>query len=220
MGGIWKPGDDENKLCKIEQPQVASHGVFELVSHPAIGALAAAATGASMVQVWWVQLLHKPSVVNASTGEAGVGPAIGWHQDRSYWEAWELGSELFTAWVALTDVEEDCGPMKFLRGSNHWGWRQEGHFYDEDLEKQKAEMTVPEGERWEEVNALMPAGGLSLHHNLTFHGSLPNRSGRPRRSFALHCRTENSRPVGGKREGLAKFINDISVCPVIHGSLP
>jgi ectoine hydroxylase-related dioxygenase (phytanoyl-CoA dioxygenase family) len=214
-GGTWKPGDDEAKLCKIEQPQMASRAVFDLVSHPAIGEIAAAITGASMVQVWWVQLLHKPSIGI----EAGAAPVIGWHQDRSYWGNWEEGSELFTAWVALTDVEADCGPMQFLRGSHRWGLDSAGDFYAADLEKQKEAIRVPEGERWDEVSALMAAGGMSFHHHLTFHGSGPNLSGRPRRSFAVHLRTQNSRPVGDKRQALTAYIDDPQVCPVIYGRL-
>src|SRR5947199_8933357 len=57
---FWNPGDDPNKLCKIEMPQVASRAIMELVSYPALGALAAEVTGARWVQVWWVQLLLKP----------------------------------------------------------------------------------------------------------------------------------------------------------------
>ena len=30
------------------------------------------------------------------------------------------GSELLTAWVALSDVAADGGPMTFIRGSNKW----------------------------------------------------------------------------------------------------
>ncbi|MYH60239.1 MAG: hypothetical protein F4148_00190, partial [Caldilineaceae bacterium SB0675_bin_29] len=56
----WSPGDDPDALCKIEMPQIASHSIMELVSHPALGAKAAEITGAEALQVWWVQLLYKP----------------------------------------------------------------------------------------------------------------------------------------------------------------
>ena len=63
------------------------------MSHPDLGRWAARVTGASMVQVWWTQLLYKPP--QPAEGEAELN--IGWHQDRHYWRAWEEGSELFTA---------------------------------------------------------------------------------------------------------------------------
>src|SRR5690242_5831505 len=50
----WNPGDDPGKLCKIEMPQVANRAIMELIRYPALGALAAAVTGARWVQVWWV----------------------------------------------------------------------------------------------------------------------------------------------------------------------
>lgn len=208
----WNPGDDPNKLCKIEQPQFASQAIYDLVSHPALGELAAAVTGAKRVQAWWVQLLVKPPSVEGTPS----GTNIGWHQDRYYWRIWEEGSELFTAWVALTDVREDCGPMLFLRGSHRWGFRNEGDFFTQDIEAQKQDIHLPEGAQWAEVPAVLPPGGVSFHHNLTFHGSGPNRSGRLRCSFAIHLRTENSRPVDDRREGLSQYIDDLTLCPVLY----
>jgi hypothetical protein len=207
----WNPGDDPNQLCKIEQPQFASRAVMELFCHPALGELAARITGASMVQAWWVQLLVKPP----SQGHESK-THVGWHQDRHYWGSWEDGSELFTAWIALSDVTEDSGPMRFIRGSHRWGYRRQGDFFEQDIEGQREALEVPEGERWEEVSAILPPGGVSFHHCLTFHGSGPNHSNGLRRSFAVHLRTQNSRPVEGKREGLTRFIDDPSLCPILY----
>ena len=64
--------------------------------------------------------------------------------------------------------------------------------------------------------ALLRPGGVSFHHCLTYHGSGPNLSGRPRRSFALHMRTQHSAPVDGVRKGLAQFIDDPAYCPTIY----
>ena len=209
----WNPGDDRNILCKIEQPQKASQGVFDLISRPEIGRLAAEATDASWVQVWWVQLLDKPSVAASDSSQVNIG----WHQDRQYWQIWEEGSELLTAWVAVSDVEYDCGPMRFVVGSHRWGHlRDSSDFHGQDIEAIKHGIEVPDGESWTEIPALMKAGGLSLHHCLTFHGSTANSSGRPRRSLAIHLRTQNSRPVNNERKGLARFIDDETICPVIY----
>jgi ectoine hydroxylase-related dioxygenase (phytanoyl-CoA dioxygenase family) len=190
-------------------PQVANRAIMEVVSHAALGALAAELTGAEWVQVWWVQLLYKPP-----TRPGGGSANVGWHQDRHYWQIWEDGSELFTAWMALSDVTVESGPMRFVRGSHRWGL-QGSDFYGQDHEAQQREIRVPEGEHWEEVPALLPPGGVSFHHNLTYHGSGPNRTAEPRRSFAIHLRTERSAPVGGTRKGLTQFIDDPSYCPVI-----
>jgi hypothetical protein len=211
---FWKPGDDPRKLGKIEMPQIANRSIMELVSHPALGEIAAEITGAKMVQVWWVQLLYKPPADPEGVGKTNVG----WHQDRQYWQIWEEGSQLFTAWVALSDVTEDSGPMRFIRRSHRWGFLGKGDFYGQDHEAQRKDIKVPSGEAWEEVAAILPPGGGSFHHNLTYHGSGPNLSKAPRRSFAIHMRTEKSRPVGDARKGLTEFIDDPSYCPVIYRS--
>lgn len=209
---FWNPGDDANKLCKIEMPQVANRSIMELIGHPALGKLAAETTGARMVQAWWVQLLIKPPAANVSAR----GTNVGWHQDRQYWDAWTPDSELFTAWVALSDVTADAGAMVFVPGSHRWGYLGEGDFYGQDHQAQRQGIAVPAGEKWEEALAILPPGGASFHHHLTFHASGPNLSGGPRRSFAVHLRTEKSEPVNGERKGLAKYIDDPSRCPILY----
>lgn len=198
-------------LVKMEQPQFASQAIRDVVSHPELGRWALEVTGAEWVQAWWVQLLVKPS-------GAALKANVGWHQDRYYWNAWDEGSELFTAWVALTDVDEDCGPMVFLRGSHRWGFLNQGDFFGQDLDALRTRIALPDGAVWDEVKATLPAGGVSFHDRLTFHGSGANTSGRPRRSFAVHMRTQNSRPVGDRREGLAAYIDDHTLCPVFRRS--
>ena len=48
----WQPGDDPQRLCKIEKPQIANRAIMDLIKHPALGALAAEVCGAEWVQVW------------------------------------------------------------------------------------------------------------------------------------------------------------------------
>jgi len=214
----WNPGDSPQKFCKIEMPQITNRAIMELVSHPAIGKVAHEITGARMVQIWWVQLLGKPPTPPNEVIQTNVG----WHQDRQYWKIWEEGSELFTAWVALTDVTAKSGAMRFVRGSHKWGLLDKGDFYGQDHEAQRVgitEATANGGETWQEVDAILAPGSVSFHHNLTFHASGPNLSSEMRRSFAIHMRTEKSRSVNGQRKGLSAFINDFTYCPVIYGEV-
>jgi ectoine hydroxylase-related dioxygenase (phytanoyl-CoA dioxygenase family) len=214
----WSPGDDPHKLCKIEMPHLASRGILELVSHPALGQLAAEVTGAEMVQVWWVQLLYKPPTPPGAQSRTNVG----WHQDRQYWQEWGEESQLFTAWVALSEVSAESGPMHFVRGSHRWGFLGQGDFFEQDTEAQREQIPVPEGESWEEVAAILAPGGVSFHDNLTLHGSGPNVSGGPRRSFAIHLRTEKANPRPGIERHQMIFtahLDDLSHCPVIYGRL-
>ncbi|HLK56173.1 MAG TPA: phytanoyl-CoA dioxygenase family protein [Chthonomonadaceae bacterium] len=206
----WKPGDPEDRLCKIEQPQFANLAIRELIGHPVIGEVVAAVTGAEWVQTWWVQLLFKPSLPPGTPAKTRVG----WHQDRTYWGCWEPGSELLTAWVALSEAGPDSGPMKFVVGSHHWGLFPEADFFSQ--EDDHARIAVPTGQSWQEVAAILPPGGFSLHDDQTLHGSGPNTSGISRRSFAIHMRTNRSRPVDDKRQGLTAFIDDPAICPILY----
>ena len=207
----WSPGDDPQRLCKIEKPQIANRAIMDLIKHPALGALATEVCGAEWVQVWWVQLLYKPPVAGADSS----GTHVGWHQDRNYWGAWEEGSELFTAWIALSEVGPEDGPMHFVRGSHQWGLLPGSDFYGQDLAGQKRALSTLASDEWVEVAATLPKGGVSFHHCLTLHGSGPNHAAGPRRSLAVHMRTERSRPVDDKREGLTAFIDDPTHCPVV-----
>lgn len=207
--GAYGDPQRTDALIKIEQPQLASQAIREVVAHAGLGKWALEITGADWVQPWWVQLLVKPSGDKLASN-------VGWHQDRYYWSDWEEGSELFTAWVALTDVTDDAGPMVFLKGSHKWGFLNQGDFFGQNLDELKSGITLPAGATWDEVAGTLPTGGISFHHSLTFHGSSANISGLPRRSFAIHMRTNRSRPVDDRRSGLTTYIDDPVICPVFH----
>jgi len=208
----WNPGDDPGKLCKIEMPQFASRAIMELISHSALGDFVGRLTGAQWVQVWWVQLLHKPPQPPADDDTS-----IGWHTDRHYWcPPWQTHSELFTAWVALSDVTAPSGPMRLVPGSHRTEVGDEGgDFFAQDLESQRASIQLPDGMPWREVEAILPAGGVSIHNMNTLHGSGPNVSDRPRLSFAIHMRTDRSWTTDETRVGLAEYLDD-ERCPIIY----
>lgn len=207
----WKPGDDPSKLCKIEQPQLASHRILKAISCEALGRAAAAVSGAEMVQVWWVQLLYKPPATE------GAKPAkVGWHQDAQYWGEWTPDSGLFTAWLALSDVDEEAGPMKFVPKTHMHGILPGGDFFSDELESQQAAFQLPPGVEWQEVSATLPPGGVSFHHRHLIHGSSTNTSDQPRISLAIHLRTENSTIKPGINRVLTGFVDDTSVCPIIY----
>ncbi|MDB6095454.1 MAG: hypothetical protein JWM32_3016 [Verrucomicrobia bacterium] len=214
---FWRGGDDNpNGLRKIDQAHVSDRAIYEAITHPAIGEWAAAVTGARRVQVWALQMLVKPPGGNARG-------AIGWHQDLHYWKTWwQPGSNVFTAWLAISDVREENGPMHFAAGSHRWGLIEGSDFTSAD-EASKRKM-IPEKAEWHDVSGAMPPGAFSLHQCLTVHGSQPNVSEVPRRSFAIHLCTEDATPIpdrnidtkGGGYDYL-EHLDDASICPVIYG---
>ena len=157
--------------------------IYELASYPAIGRWAAALLGAKRVQLWASQMLYKPPV--GLSGE--VTGNVGWHQDKQYWRYME--GDLFTAWVAVSDVTGESGPMRFLRGSHRWGLLDSGDFFGHDHEAQRKDIPVPEGENWEEVEAVLPPGAVSFHDRHTYHASGPKTPDRWRAAPTTTCST-------------------------------
>ena len=176
---------------------------------PQVGREVAATTGSRRVQVWASQLLIKPP------GSEAAGN-VGWHQDRQYWRMWQRDEGLFTAWIALSDVGAASGPMLFVRGSHRWGFLDRGNFFARDQHRLRQEIAVPAGESWEEVPALMPLGGLSVHHCLTYHGSNANLSDSARWSLAVHLRDERAVPVPGDQGYYTAHLDDPRICPVMY----
>ena len=211
------PNDTPGKLSKIDQAHVADRTIFETIAHPAIGEWVAALTGAKRVQVWAVQMLHKPPGGDARG-------AVGWHQDLYYWNTWwQPNSDVFTAWLAISDVREESGPMHFVPGSHRWGLLEGSDFFG-SVDESKRKIALPPKAEWKDVSGAMPAGAFSLHHRLTFHGSQPNLSDSPRRSLAIHLCTEKAVPIpnrnidtqGGGYDYLGHLDNP-AICPVIYG---
>ncbi|HYF49224.1 MAG TPA: phytanoyl-CoA dioxygenase family protein [Planctomycetota bacterium] len=205
---VYCNGDDPRRIRKIDMTHLSDRTIYELVTHPAIGKLAAAVTGAKMVQLWASQLLFKPP--------GGVAKGnVGWHQDKQYWKYWQ-GEGVFTIWIAISDVKEESGPMKYVRGSHRLGLAEVGDFFDPDMEKAKAAYEKHYSMPWDEVSAILPPGGVAMHHCYTIHGSGPNVSNLPRRSFALHLRNENSTPVPGNTDYFVSHLDDRAYSPVIY----
>jgi ectoine hydroxylase-related dioxygenase (phytanoyl-CoA dioxygenase family) len=203
------PNAPADKLRKIDQPHLSDLTIRSFISSPEIGKWAAAITGAEMVQVWAVQLLIKPP-----GGDLGH---IGFHQDMQHWTSWFKG-EVFTAWVAVTDVVEENGPMTFVKGSHKWGLNENPSFFrDPDHEVQVNSIPRPDGADWEEVPALIPSGAISFHHRFTYHGSRSNKSDTARRSFAIHLRTEKSETLDTINGYYNQNLGNPDLCPVIYG---
>jgi hypothetical protein len=120
--GKFKREQVGRSLVKVNDAHIANRSLRSIVCSPKLGKWAAAITGAHMLQVFATQLIHKPSHVNASGN-------IGRHQDRAYWN--HMDGNVFTAWVAFSDVTEDSGPMVFVKGSHRWGEEADANNFDD-----------------------------------------------------------------------------------------
>ena len=203
----FSESDPPEKVRKIDDAHLADRTIFEVISHPSLGRWAAAVTGANMIQVWGTQLLVKPT---NPTQKAKSGN-IGWHQDMQYWQDWWDG-EAFTAWIAVSDVTPNAGPVRFARGSHAWGFLNQGDFWETEIEEQGNQ--IGRERDWEEVPAILAPGGVSFHHRYTFHASGPNLEPFPRRSFAVHMRTEKCTAKPGQY--YTSNLDNMNHCPIIY----
>ena len=107
---------------------------------------------------------------------------ISWHQDGLY-QGWEPYNSI-TAWLAITEVNEENGCMRMWPGSHRNDFKEHKDTFDENnlLTRGQTIVNVPEQDT---VPILLNPGQLSLHHPKTVHGSGPNLSKKRRIGFAI-----------------------------------
>ena len=122
-------GDDPHSIIKIDKPHLSDSSVWKLITNKKFGQFLGKATDAEYVQVWHSQVVWKPNSKDQK-GNAG------WHRDAQYWPFWSKEG-LYTAWIALSNVSINSGPVRFLRGSNHWEKSKEWIFLIKILNHKK-----------------------------------------------------------------------------------
>ena len=125
---FWNPGDNPKDIIKIDKPHISSKVIFDLITNQRFGESLAKITNSKKIQVWHSQGVCKPP------GGGHRGNA-GWHRDIQYWPFWE-SSGVLTAWIALTDVRANSGPVRYIVGSNHWGDIEGTDFFNKDVKAQ------------------------------------------------------------------------------------
>ena len=136
------------------------------------------------------------------------GSVTPWHQDNGF-QHYEPPESLML-WLALRDVDEEMGCVRFARGSHRLGLVP--HVPSGVLGFSQTVETPPDPEILMEVNAVMRRGGISLHHCNTFHRSGANKTPRPRPALSVNYRTKRAIANLEKRAAVkaeaAKLIND------------
>ena len=180
-------------LRKHDYASLRNRELAALRSLPAIAAIAARLLDVDTIRLWHDQLLYKPPSGPDAPGN------VGWHTDRSYWRSC-TSENMVTAWVPFHDCDVEMGTITMLDGSNRWhesASPEHARFFIQDLEGQEAELGQKlTGRTLRKMPVELERGQVSFHHCLTFHGSGPNRSDRPRRSLAIHMQPGDNRWSG------------------------
>lgn len=177
------------------------------IRDPRIAEWVAKVTGAKRLKVWGVLAQKKYPRGDAKS-------ILGWHQDQKYLDKILTGDSV-NVWIALDDVAPDTGPIRFVRRSHLWGRKYYSGIFEHDPDKQRDQIEIPEGEQWEEVEAAMPAGWVTVHHQMTLHGSGMCYGSRPRYSMVLSVGIDDCKMHPGQY--FATREDDHAACPVIYG---
>ena len=211
----WNPGDPPRSLVKIDLPHLSDRVIQQVGSDHRIGEWVAELLNASLVQMWACELICKFPHADPLSPQQG---AIGWHQDDHSFRHW--AGQICTVWLALVDVDERMGPVRYVDGSHRWGQREAAlFFFETDLDEQQARIGTPAGRVWKETTAAIPAGAVSVHQRLTLHASGPNHSEMPRLGLAIHLRTERARLIATPKPAFHRpDLSDPYACPVLTRS--
>jgi phytanoyl-CoA hydroxylase len=111
-----------------------------------------------------------------------VGDITPPHQDGFYFHLQPC--EALTLWLALDDVDEENGCIRYVRGSHQQGMRHHRRTEVLGFSQGIADFGT-ESDIANEVAACVSPGDLIVHHALTIHRADANRSPRPRRALGF-----------------------------------
>ncbi len=115
------------------------------------------------------------------------GSAKPYHQDNAYFQC-DPADQTITAWIALDDVSEENGCLRYIDGS-HRGPLLEHRPIPGEAHHLTPDPTQIDLSR--ESLAPVGKGGVVFHHSNTLHTSHRNESDRWRRAYATHWVSSN-----------------------------
>ena len=168
----------EPRVRRIKSPDRQHEVYARTLRHPAILDI--------------VEQLVGPGVRYQSTKlnlkAAGYGSPVEWHQDWAFYP--HTNDDILAVGVCIDAMSEANGGLLVVPGSHRgplYDHHQDGWFV--------GAITGAEVDTEQVVQLEVPAGGISLHHVRTVHGSVPNRSPRPRRLLLLELCAVDAWPL-------------------------
>lgn len=122
-----------------------------------------------------VRLYHDQALYKEPGG--GFTP---WHVDQVYWPL--SNNNTVTAWIPLTPITQDMGPLEFSVGS------QEIKFGRDMIISDESEKQIDEHLKFQDRpvdSGPFDLGEVSFHYGFTFHRAGPNTTDRPREVMTI-----------------------------------
>lgn len=120
-----------------------------------------------------------------------AGAVFHWHQDLGYWPI-TADTRTATFWLALDDVDDDNGCVRFVDGSHLEPELRQHLPLHGDRDRSHSLVAEVDVERDRIRSAVMKRGSVTVHHERTVHGSQGNGSDRWRRGYVLAFRSEET----------------------------
>tara|TARA_B100001996_G_scaffold314904_1_gene257649 strand:+ start:876 stop:1652 length:777 start_codon:yes stop_codon:yes gene_type:complete len=207
---FWNVGDDPENIIKIDKPHLSNSHIKKLITNSKLGKCLAEITKSNKIQVWHSQSVWKPP------GGSKKGNA-GWHRDIQYWPFWKPEG-VFTAWIALTDVHKNSGPVRFILGSHKWSNLKGLDFFDKDINFQDKIINKTK-KGYKIKSSIINKGQLSVHNSGIYHSSKENTTNKPRVGLVVHFSTDKAKTISvtGSLSNYLKYnLNDKDICPIIY----
>ena len=196
IGPIGFSGNFNNvKVIQVINVHKANRLYRQLACSPVLGQIVAQLAGWTMgARLAQDQVWAKPP----------AAAPLAFHRDSPYFMF--APDDVVTVWLALDDMDEELGPLQYVKGSHLWGDGRVGvasQFFQSDggvalLKSAAKRAQVPQQASLEDLEIVslkgLPAGALSIHKGRTWHGRGKNNSKiRPRRGLGLHFVPANVR---------------------------
>ncbi|HCH31514.1 MAG TPA: phytanoyl-CoA dioxygenase [Oceanospirillaceae bacterium] len=155
----------------------ANRGIAQVVLSESLGRNVARLAGWPGIRIMIDNMIWKPPAARS----------LGYHQDSAYL-SWFSPSDLLSCWIALDDTSQPGGTLEFVTGSHQWPQGSpDGEFHGPDNYRQPMQKAaLKHGVKPQIEYVEVKAGGGSVHHGWTWHGSGDNHSASPRRALVLH----------------------------------
>lgn len=181
----WKPSDG-NVLRLNNYVSLQLLAVKELVASPLLGQTAGLLSGTRAVRLYKDSVIMKPPVRGAANTK------VGWHTDKSYWMMCSSDTML-TAWIPFQDSNESNGSLAVIEGSHKWTLPSDLRTFnnqDSDFLKQRLQL---DPSRFVPKVLNVRRGQVSFHDCRLLHGSMENRTDKPRTVLAVHLQPHENK---------------------------
>ncbi|WP_280243765.1 phytanoyl-CoA dioxygenase family protein [Nocardia abscessus] len=163
-----------------------------LALHPLFGEISRSDAVLDIVEsVVGPNIRHELAFINIKP--ANCGSPVQWHQDFGILPY--TNDDLVVCGLALTDSTVRNGCLHVIPGS-HRGPILDHH--QDGIMIGAVQQDAPEFDLAQAVPVEVPAGGMSMHHFRTLHGSAPNHSDLDRRVYFLDYAAADAFPVAKK----------------------